>query len=64
MKMRSKMSAAFGLGLIVAGATWAFSLPTAGAEPVSTKAGGCCVTGDCCCPLAGLCCDPNAKAVK
>jgi hypothetical protein len=60
--MHSKLSIAFLLGLIVAGATWASNKPTAKTEPVSTKAAGCCVTGDCCCPGQGSCCDPTAKA--
>jgi hypothetical protein len=62
--MRSKLSIALMLGLIVA-AMWAFNKPTANAGPVSTKstkADSCCVTGDCCCPLQGACCDPTAKA--
>ena len=60
--MRSKLSVALLLGLIVAGAAWAFDKPLAKTKPVSTEGFGCCVTGDCCCPGQGSCCDPKAKA--
>ena len=44
--MRSKLSVTLMLGLIVAGAGWAFNKPTANAEPASAEGFGCCVTGD------------------
>jgi hypothetical protein len=58
------------VGLLAAGAV-AFNLtgsrakadapPAVNQEP-AVAAAGCCETGDCCCPGAGLCCDPAAKA--
>lgn len=63
--MRSKMSAALLLGVLfvgAAGAAWAFAKPSTVAEQANAEAFGCCVTGDCCCPGEGSCCDPTAKA--
>ena len=60
--MRSKLSVALMLCLIVAGSVWAFDQPTVNTEVLSAEGFGCCVTGDCCCPGQGSCCDPNAKA--
>jgi hypothetical protein len=52
--MRLKLFVALMLLPIAAGAAWAFNKPE--------QALGCCVTGDCCCPGQGSCCDPGAKA--
>jgi hypothetical protein len=54
--MRFKLYVAIMLGVIVTGAAWAITKPTAIAEPASTEGFGCCVTGDCCCPGQGDCC--------
>jgi 2-polyprenyl-3-methyl-5-hydroxy-6-metoxy-1,4-benzoquinol methylase len=47
------------------GSVWAMTGPLAGQqpEPAATTAttANCCVTGDCCCPLAGECCDPALR---
>jgi len=56
--MRFKLFVALVLFPIVAGAAWAFNKPTANAE----QSLGCCVTGNCCCPGQGSCCDLDARA--
>lgn len=67
--MRTKYMAgvAAALGLLVAGTALAFhynGTPTDGTAPEAAvvETDNCCLTGDCCCPLQGLCCDPDAKA--
>ena len=69
--MRTKLLALAVLGLIAGGTALAVTLTgkTAQADtrtvadPVqAVEAAGCCVTGDCCCPGQGACCDPAAKA--
>ncbi len=70
--MRTKMFSALAVLTVSAacGAAWAFAGPTFNAPtPVTTEsqpqvaetAYGCCVTGDCCCPGAGSCCDPALR---
>jgi hypothetical protein len=71
IEMRTKyIAAACGL-LLVAGTALAFSLATSGVragdapatvEPTTAETDNCCLTGDCCCPGQGSCCDPAAKA--
>lgn len=69
--MRTKLIALAVLGLIAGGTAVAFTLtgktahadaPAATAEVQAANAFGCCVTGDCCCPGQGACCDPALKA--
>jgi hypothetical protein len=59
--MRAKLIALTALVLsIAAGAAWAYST-TSQPAPEPTEA-GCCVTGDCCCPGQGACCDHEKRA--
>jgi hypothetical protein len=71
--MRTKMFAlaVVAMGLIAGGTALALTLrrtkaqvdnPPAATEAQALKADGCCVTGDCCCPGEGACCDPVLKA--
>ena len=69
--MRTKLFAIAVLGLIAGGTALAFTLTgktaqadtqTVAAPVQADEAAGCCVTGDCCCPGQGACCDPAAKA--
>ena len=69
--MRTKLLALAVLGLIAGGTALAITLtgrtaqadtPTVAAPAQAIEAAGCCVTGDCCCPGQGACCDPAAKA--
>jgi hypothetical protein len=52
------------LALAVAGAPWADSGRADEGRKAEAAAAphNCCVTGDCCCPLAGECCDPALRA--
>jgi hypothetical protein len=60
--MRSKLSAALLLALLVVGIVWTFT-PAATATPQrAARDPGCCVTGDCCCPGHGDCCDLTVRA--
>lgn len=71
--MRTKYMIAVACGLLVAGTALAFGLtttslragdhPTA-TEPATVETDNCCLTGDCCCPGQGACCDPAAKAAS
>jgi len=66
--MKTKFFALAGLlvALAAGGAAWAFT----GGNPVQADAApvtqvteaGCCVTGDCCCPGQGSCCDLSKRA--
>lgn len=70
--MRTKYMAALAAvaGLLVAGTALAYTLNTrnvrADDHPAPTvtevETTNCCLTGDCCCPGQGSCCDPAAKA--
>jgi hypothetical protein len=68
--MKTKMFAALAVAVAVAagGAAWAFTessqpvLPNEPTQqPTAVAAVGCCVTGDCCCPGQGSCCDPALR---
>lgn len=69
--MRTKLLAIAVLGLLAGGTALAFTLTgktaqadteTVAAPVQAVEAFGCCVTGDCCCPGQGACCDPAARA--
>jgi hypothetical protein len=67
--MRTKVLsvAALLVALVAGGAALAFNGFTSAesnAAPIATTidAAGCCVTGDCCCPGAGSCCDLTKRA--
>jgi hypothetical protein len=73
IEMRTKYiaGAVVGLGLLIAGGMLAFNLTTGNVRadntPDAVESDSCCVTGDCCCPGQGSCCDPAkrvAGAVK
>ncbi len=69
--MRTKMFAlaVAAMGLFAGGTVLAFNLtgkaqadtPVVATEAQVVDAAGCCVTGDCCCPGQGACCDPAVK---
>lgn len=60
--MRTKFFAyaALVVTLVIGGAAWAFTGTDTPAPQDETA--GCCVTGDCCCPGQGSCCDPTKRA--
>ena len=69
--MRTKYIIAIACGLLVAGTALAFGLTTNGVrgsdssstvETTTVETDNCCLTGDCCCPGQGSCCDPALKA--
>jgi hypothetical protein len=69
--MRIKYIAA-ACGLLVAGTALAFNFATSGVragdlpattETATVETDNCCLTGDCCCPGQGSCCDPETKAM-
>ena len=70
MRIKMYALAVAAVGLIAGGTALAFTLagkaqadaPAVAAEAQAANAFGCCVTGDCCCPGQGACCDPAAKA--
>lgn len=66
--MKTKFLAAAGLvaALTAGGAAWAFSggtpAPVEGVPTVLAADADCCVTGACCCPGQGACCDLSKRA--
>jgi hypothetical protein len=70
--MRTKYLAGIIAALAVAGTALAYTMnnsvskatfsPTTTAETNPVETDNCCLTGDCCCPGQGLCCDSAAKA--
>ena len=56
------------VALAAGGAAWAFSGTAAGdtatlvVQSSEAEVVGCCVTGDCCCPGQGTCCDLTKRA--
>ena len=56
------------LVLTVAGVAWGFGASAATKNtdnPAATvETDNCCLTGDCCCPGQGACCDPAVKAAS
>jgi hypothetical protein len=72
--MRTKyIVAALVVAASVAGTAWAFNTtknaqvidgqaPVASTEVKTIETDNCCLTGDCCCPGQGACCDLTAKA--
>jgi hypothetical protein len=69
--MRSKVFVGLALvvGLAAGGVAWGFSgsanrdeAAPAIQQEVATPAAGCCITGDCCCPGQGACCDVSVRA--
>lgn len=64
--MKSFKASAFALLAVaaIAGFVWAFNEPAKSTESqVAAENASCCVTGNCCCPGAGSCCD-TTKRVK
>ncbi len=61
--MRTKLLAVvpFVVVVLAAGAGWAISAQTSDGTGVAVSE-SCCVTGDCCCPGAGDCCDQSARS--
>lgn len=68
--MRTK-HIALAFGLLIAGAALAVGLGTSSlragdhettAEKATVETESCCLTGDCCCPGQGECCDKEVKA--
>ncbi|MFO0800558.1 MAG: hypothetical protein U0804_24075 [Gemmataceae bacterium] len=56
------------LVLTVAGVAWGYGASAATKNtdnpPATVETDNCCLTGDCCCPGQGACCDPAAKAAS
>lgn len=64
MKPRLFAAPAVGVAVAAGGAAWAFTgsgRPVPITEPAPLPAAGCCVTGDCCRPGQGSCCDPALR---
>lgn len=49
--------------LVVGGVAWGFAVGKPADTPpaAQTEGAGCCVTGDCCCPGQGSCCDTSKR---